>query len=231
MKRRTASIVASASVCTVVAVAVPAACAALAVQIHHTVSYGVSQPVTTVVIDDPVGNVQVNGGASKLGVSEYQSYRDSAPVSSHTVADGTLTLTFHCASTECGIDYDVQVPDGTAVEINASAGNVTLTDLSGSVQASTRAGKITATAMSARQARFSDGAGNILIGYVSAPTSLYAGAGAGDVTLFMPGGASYKVAASSRAGAVHVTVPQSASAPSAVTATSTAGDVAVRTQE
>lgn len=231
MKRRTASILASAAVCAVVAVAVPAACAALAVQIHHTVSYGVSQPVTTVVIDDPTGNVQVTGGAGKLGVSEYQSYRDSAPVSSHTVADGTLTLTFQCPTHECGIDYDVQVPDGTAVEINASAGDVTLSDLSGSVQASTSAGKMTASDMSARQARFTDSAGNILVGFVSPPASLYAGAGAGDVTLFMPGGASYKVAASSRAGAVHVTVPQSADAANTVTATSTAGDVAVRTQE
>ena len=230
MNRRTASFVASASVCTVVLVAVPAACAALGVQNHHTVDYDVNQPVSTVVINDTAGNVEVTGGAGALNVSEQQSYHDTAPTTSHSVVDGTLTLTFTCSTDDCGVDYDVQVPDGTAVRISTSAGDVTLSVLSGAVQAATSAGKITGSGLSARQARFTDSAGDVLIGFTAPPASLYADSDAGDVTILLPGSASYRVAASSQAGAVHVTVPQSAGSGNAVTAQSEAGDVAVRTQ-
>jgi Putative adhesin len=231
MNRRTASIVASASVCAVAAVVVPTACAVLGAQYHLTVSYDVSQPITTVVIDDGAGNVQVTGGASALSVSELQSYRNAAPTSSHAVVDGTLTLAFHCSSNGCGIDYDVKVPDGVAVRIDAGAGDVTLSELDGSIQATADAGKITASGLTARQARFTDSAGDILVGFATPPVSLYADSSAGDVTLLVPGSANYQVAASSQAGAVHVTVPQSAGSANTITAKSAAGDVAVRTQQ
>jgi DUF4097 and DUF4098 domain-containing protein YvlB len=231
MNRRTASILASAAVCSTVVVAVPAACAALTVQYHHTVDYTVSQPITTVVIDDAAGDVTVTGGASALDVSERQSYHDSPPVTSHTVADGTLTLTYHCSSDNCGVDYNIQVPTGTAVTIDASAGDVVLTGLDGSIQATTSAGDITASDLTSGQARFSDSAGAILVGFAAAPASVYAQSDAGDVTIFLPVSGTYQVAASSQAGRVHVTVPLAAGSANSITAKSQAGDVAVRTQE
>lgn len=231
LSRRTASILASGAVCAAVAVAVPAACVALDQQYHTTVSYGAGQAaVTTLVVDDSSGNVQVTGGASALSVTEHQSYRDAPPASTHSVSDGTMTLDFRCPTDDCGIDYDVQVPNGIAVQITSSAGDVTLDKVGGNIKVTSDAGDITATGLTARTARFNDSAGDLLIGYAAVPGSVFANSEAGDVTVFLPGSGFYKVAADSDAGTVHVTVPQSGTAPNSITATSDAGDVAVRTQ-
>jgi Putative adhesin len=237
MSRRAARFRAGAPMLAVIVVTGAAVYAGLDVQSHRTLSYGAGadlgpDSITTVVIANPAGNVQVTGGASALDVTERQSYRTMPPTSSHTVSDGTMTLGYHCATNDCGIDYDVQVPDGVAVQITDSAGNVILTKLNAGVQVSAGAGNITASGMSGGPARFTSDAGYVLVGFAGAPVSVYAESEAGDVTLFLPGSASYKVAASSQAGAVHVTVPLSngAADTSTVTAKSDAGDVAVRTQ-
>lgn len=231
VSRRTAGILASGAVVAAVAVAVPAACVALDQQYHTAVSYGAGQePVTTLIVDDTSGNVQITGGASALSVTEHQSYRDSPPTSAHTVSNGTMTLAFHCPSDDCGIDYDVKVPKGVAVQITSSAGDVTLAKVSGNIEVTSSAGDITGTDLTARTARFDDSAGDVLVGFAAVPGSVFANSEAGDVTVFLPGSGSYKVTANSDAGDVHVTVPQSGSAANTVTATSDAGDVAVRTQ-
>lgn len=235
MSRRAARLRAGAPVLAVVVVTGVAVYAGLDVQSHRTLSYGAGADpgsVTTVVIANPAGNVQVTGGASVLNVTERQSYRTAPPTSSHAVSAGTMTLSYHCATNDCGIDYDVQVPDGVAVQITDSAGNVILTKLNAGVQVTTGAGNITASGMSGGPARFTADAGYVLVGFAGAPVSVYAESEAGDVTVFLPGSAAYKVAASSQAGAVHVTVPlaNGAANPDTVTAKSEAGDVAVRTQ-
>lgn len=231
VSRRTAGILASGSVCAAVAVAVPAACVALDQQYHTTVSYGAGQsPVSLLDIDDSSGNVQVTGGAGALSVTEHQSYRDTPPVSTHIVKNGTMTLGFRCPTDDCGIDYEVKVPEGVAVKITSTAGNVTLANLGGNILVDTRAGDITATGLTASTAYFDDEAGNMLIGYASVPGSVFASSEAGDITVFLPGSGTYQVSAHSEAGKAHVTVPQSAGATNSVTAISEAGDVAVRTQ-
>lgn len=231
LSRRTASILASGSVCAAVAVAVPAACLALDSQIHTSVTYGAGAGrVTTLVIDDPSGNVQITGGASALSVTEHQSYRDSAPSSTHTVAAGRMTLGFRCTSDDCGIDYDVKVPSGVAVQITTTAGDVTLAKVASAIQVTSDAGDITASGLTAPTARFSDEAGDVLIGFAAVPGTVVAASEAGDVTVLLPGSGTYRVAASSQAGDHHVTVPQSPDSANTVTVTSEAGDVAVRTQ-
>lgn len=231
LSRRTASILASAAVCATVGVAVPAACLALDTQIHTTVTYGAgTSAITTLVVDDSSGNVQVTGGASALSVTEHRSYRDSAPTSTHTVAGGTMTLGFACTSDDCGIDYDVKVPTGVAVQITTTGGDVILAGIGGPIQATTDAGDIRATGLTSPTARFSDDAGDILVGFAAVPGTVVAASDAGDVTVFLPGSGTYHVSASTQAGDHHVTVPQSGSSPDSVTVKSDAGDVAVRTQ-
>lgn len=231
MNHRTAGFAARASVCAAVAVVVPSACSGLSMNSQSIVNYGVSQAVTTVVINDAAGNVDVTGGASAISVSEHQMYNGTPPSSTHVLSNGTLTLTYNCISGNCGIDYTLKVPTGTAVRINDSAGNVTLTGVGGAVEATASAGNITASGLSAGQARFVDSAGNILVGFTAPPASAYADSDAGDVTLLLPGSATYKVTANTQAGDVHVTVPQSNSSANSITAKSAAGDVAVRTQQ
>lgn len=231
ISRRTATILASGSVCAVVAVAVPAACAALDQQYHTDVTYsaGAGQ-VTTLVVNDSSGNVEVTGGAATLSVTEHQSYRGAQPISGHPVSNGTMTLNFKCPDQDCGIDYEVHVPSGVAVQVTSSAGDVTLTKVAGDVQVHTSAGDITASGLTSHTAKFTDNAGDVLVGFAGVPGSVLASSDAGDVTLFLPGKGRYTVAAHSDAGEVHVTVPQLDGSPNTITATSDAGDVAVRTQ-
>lgn len=195
-------------------------------------SYQISQTITQVVIQNPSGDVEVTGTSAGSGVevTESQKYRDSAPSTSHTVHGGVLTLTYSCASlASCSVDYSVRMPSGVAVQVDSSAGNITLSGLSGDIQLQDSAGDIQASGLASRQARFDDSAGNITASFSTAPGSVYAQDEAGNVRLTVPGAASqqYAVTASSDAGNTDIDVPQAAGASDVIQAHSDAGSVSV----
>ena len=213
---------------TVAATAATAGCGQVGPQTEKSASYQVTQPVTQLVVQDAAGDVHVSTGTgSAVAVTENASYRSSPPKSSHEVSGGTLTLTYTCPSSNCGIDYTVTVPAGLAVQVVADAGDVTLTGLNGAVQVQADAGDVRASSLGATHAKLVADAGDVTLGFDAAPSNLSVQASAGDVKITLPGTVGYAVTATADAGDTHVTVPTSSGSAHVVQAESDAGSVSV----
>ena len=229
------------------AVSALAGCSGAGPLLHRTRDYRVGGPVRALVVHGHVGSIRVNGGdVAGVSVTERISFRDTAPVTTHRVAAGILTLDSRCmAHHGCAVGYDITVPTATAVSASDIAGSITLRSLSGRVNASTDAGNIDLESVSgpievtghAGQILGQDvssphavvhlSAGRIDLTFSAAPTILTATSTAGSVTLRVPGGVSYAVHASTTIGSTRVTVPSSPSSPHVITATVKTGAVIV----
>jgi len=214
---------------------------------HRTRDYRVGGPVQALVVHGHVGGIRVSGGdGGEVSVTERLRFRGTAPVTTHRVTAGVLTLDSHCPALKgCGVGYDITVPSATAVSVSDNVGTITLRSLSGRLTAHTDAGDINLTSVSgpvevtghagqilgqdvsAPRAVMRLSAGRIDITCSAAPASLTAVSTVGSVTLRVPGGVSYAVHASTVVGSTHVTVPSSPSSPHVITATVTTGAVTV----
>ncbi|WP_354641057.1 DUF4097 family beta strand repeat-containing protein [Kitasatospora camelliae] len=194
---------------------------------ERDVRYGVAEQVRTLVIEGETGEVEVTGGGSAVEVTEHQSYRETAPETTHTVADGTLTLAYHCPDGDCGVGYRVRVPAGTVVRVHNSTGDVRLTGLSGEVEARTGTGGITAE-LSSPVVRLTTGTGSVSAAVDGDPRRVEAVSGTGDVRVRVPRGRPYAVDTASDTGNVKVSVERAdAATDHTITARTETGDVTV----
>ncbi|WP_329564874.1 DUF4097 family beta strand repeat-containing protein [Kitasatospora sp. NBC_01266] len=194
-------------------------------QQHRDVNYGIDQPVHTLVLQGKTGDIRVVGAGGGVHVSEHQNYSDAAPASTHVVADGTLTLTYTC-SRDCGIDYQVDVPADTVVEVSTGTGNVHLSGLTARVRASTGSGQVEGIALGSADADLSSDTGDVTASFTGVPTSVTAKTATGNVKVVLPAGG-YAVKAEADTGSVTVAVPQDAASGHAIDAESDTGNVTV----
>ncbi|MDH6136544.1 hypothetical protein P3T37_005972 [Kitasatospora sp. MAA4] len=190
------------------------------------VSYGVSGQVRTLVIEGHTGDVKVTGGGTAVEVTEHQNYRDKPPATTHAVVDGTLTLTYDCSG--CGVGYDVQVPAGTVVKVQAETGNVLLAGLTADVQAATRTGDVGASGLgSTGGAELSAQTGSVTAAFTVDPQRVAASTQTGNVRVSVPLGPGYAVRATTDTGNVKVSIPRQDGAARTITATAGTGNVTV----
>ncbi len=166
-------------------------------------------------------------------------------------ADGTLRLSSSCSGLfggQCDVDYEIQVPSGTLVrakaaggdivaeglvsgrpiELESSAGDVTVSDVSAPVvRLSSSAGDVAARGLSAGQVEADSSAGDVAVALAIPAERLLASSSAGDVDVSVPD-AVYRVDANSSAGDVESgDIRTDPDAPRAIAARSSAGDVRV----
>jgi hypothetical protein len=214
---------------------------------HRTKSYHVSGPVRTLVVHGHVGRIGVTGGSSgTVSVTEQLSFRQTAPVATHQLTAGTLTLASSCPALEsCSVAYhitvprtlDVQVADSVGtirlhgltgpVTARTGTGTIVLDSVSGPVEASTHAGQITGQDISSAHATLRLSAGRIDVTFAAAPAALSATATAGSVTLRVPGGVTYSVHTGITVGSTEVRVTRSAGSPHVITANATTGSIII----
>ena len=214
---------------------------------HRTVTYAVSSPVHTLVINDWVGDVHVTGGAGRVSVTETISYRHQLPATTHAVRAGALTLTGTCPVHQpCDIAYHVRVPPATTVRINERVGNIRLAaltgqvtahtnaggialgSLSGPVRVSDRAGSISGSGISSATATLGTYVGSIDVSFSAAPATVTATTSVGSISLRLPRGVTYTVHASATVGSTHVSVPQAGNPAHSITAHTQTGSVTIR---
>ncbi|HEY7432225.1 MAG TPA: hypothetical protein VH641_15990 [Streptosporangiaceae bacterium] len=213
---------------------------------HRTKQYSVGQ-VRVLAVTAHVGDVQLTGGDSaQVTVTERISFRHTAPVTSHRVSGGTLTLDSHCPDGgACGVDYQITLPRSLTVRVTDNVGSIRLRSLSGPVTAHTNAGSInleslsgpvTATGhvgsvngqqLSCRQATLRSSVGAVQATFTSAPASVTAATGVGTVTLRLPAAAHYAVTAHANIGKTRVSVTRSSSSSHRVMASTKTGSVTV----
>jgi hypothetical protein len=229
------------------AVSVLSGCSGAGPLQHRIRDYRVGGPVRALVVHGHVGGIRVSGGdAGQVSVTERIGFLGTAPVTTHRMAAGVLTLDSHCPALKgCTVGYDITVPAATPVSISgnagtialrslsgritahADAGNVSLASVSGPVEITGHAGQILGQDVSSPRAVVRLSAGRIDITFSAAPASLTAASTTGSVTLRVPGGISYAVHASTRVGSTAVRVPNSPASRHVITATVTTGAVTV----
>jgi Toastrack DUF4097 len=214
---------------------------------HQSRSYQISGPVRTLAVHGQVGRIDVTGGSSgTISVTEQLTFRHTAPVTTHEITAGALTLASSCPALEsCSVAYDVTVPRGLAVQVVGNAGTIRLNGLtgrvavqtgagiveldsvSGPVQVSTHTGEILGRDISSAQATLRLSAGRIDLTFAAAPAALSATATVGSVMLRVPGGVAYSVHASVTVGSAEVSVTRSAGSPHVITADTTTGSITI----
>jgi hypothetical protein len=207
----------------------PAPCrAAGGAECRQTDRYAGPAPAAGLIVRDDVGSVTVTGtSGGSVSVSEQLVYRGLPPALTRSSAGGVLSLGYRCRSGDCGVDYDITVPRSLNVQVIAGTGSVSLNALAGPLRVTIDVGPVRGRNLSSRSAQLSTGVGAIDAAFAAAPADLVAQADTGPVTLRVPAGASYAVAASAGVGAVTVTVPTQASSGHVIRASSDVGAVTV----
>jgi len=162
---------------------------------------------------------------SELEVRSHITAGLSNPETEVRRRDGTLTLSASCPQLfggTCDVDYEIAVPAGTAVDVDASAGDVTAEDLTSSVpiELESSAGDITVTDVSAPELRLGSSAGDLDASGVRAAV-VRADSSAGDVSLSLRT-APDRVDIESSAGDVDLVLPDETYR---IDASASAGDV------
>ncbi len=198
---------------------------------RSTATYQISSPVSTMVVVSHVGNVTVQGAAGPAtSVLQESDYSKTPPVTTRTVSGRTLTITYSCAAQlVCGVAYVVRVPRDVTVQATAGAGSVQLSGLAGQVTAQTKAGVITASGLTGPSVSLTTDVGAINAAFAGPPDTLRAVARVGAITLTVPGGASYQVAAEAHVGKATVSVPRSSSAGHRISAATDVGAIRIGT--
>ena len=143
--------------------------------------------------------------------------------------DGTLRLSSSCApaffSEWCGVDYEIAVPAGTAIQTRTSAGDVVAQDISTTlpVELHSSAGDITVIGALAPSLRLSTDAGDVRASGIRAD-EVIADSSAGDIDASLIGMAE-RLDVRSSAGDIDLVVPDTVYR---VETTTSAGDIDTR---
>ncbi|OWY61258.1 hypothetical protein B7486_64745 [cyanobacterium TDX16] len=175
----------------------------------------VDEPVARVVIDADVGgDVRVVGTQGDEVVVDGTTHRGLVePDHDEVVAGETLTLSSDCGPVGplalamfCSLDYVVQVPAGTDLEVHGHAGTVSivgtsgevhvdvlggraeLDDLSGPVQVETRGGGVRGERLASSTVTAETAGGGVDLAFVESPDQVSVSASGGGTTVLLPPG-------------------------------------------
>jgi len=220
---------------------------------HTTTQQASYGNVRELVVDD-ASDVRLTGapaGAPLQVVTHITEGLREPGRSAERTAAGGLRLSSGCPGFfggQCSVDYEIRVPAGTVVNVEASEGDVVAEDLTtteplvlhtsaGDVRAtdvtapsivlSSSAGDVRARGLSGERIEADSSAGDVVASLKTPAERLLAHSSAGDVELLVPN-AVYRVEASSSAGEADASnVRTDPDAPRAITAHSSAGDVLI----
>jgi hypothetical protein len=214
---------------------------------HRTNSYTIRSRMTSLVVTNQAGDVNITGGSSDaISVTEHISFHGTAPATTHRTAGGALSLDSNCPVAEtCTVRYSITAPRATTVRVtdgagavtlgslgghvtvHVNAGRISLNSLAGPVDATTSAGSITGQHLLAASASLHVSAGGINVTFTAPTSSITATTDVGAITLRVPGTVQYNVTASATVGNVHVAVSRSSAAAHRITASTKTGSITI----
>jgi hypothetical protein len=167
-----------------------------------TRTLSVSQPVTSLTVDDFGGQVRVTAGpVSHVQITERLSYDQAGnpPAAAESVAGGRLTLRdTACGDSACDVDFSVTVPPSVSVtvatqggpaivsgvaraEVSSAGGPVWITDIPGALTVSTGGGPLTINGAAGPLRAGTEGGMLVARGITAATASVDTGGGPAQV--------------------------------------------------
>jgi hypothetical protein len=210
-----------------------------------------SEPITTVEIHNSAGSVRVEGASgSEIVVDGAMRRGLREPSHSETIIGDRLVLDADCPnwfSNTCGVNYAVRVPAGVAIVIRSGGGGVRVSDVSGSIDASSSGGGvgvfrtsgdlrlrssgggISGEGLRSPKVDASSSGGGVRLSFAAAPTSVAVNSSGGGVTVELPNTTdSYQLRVSSSGGGVSTPVRSDPTSARIIDARSSGGGVTVR---
>ena len=149
----------------------------------------------------------------------------------------TLTLDVGCQgrfggrfalAMRCSAAFSLNVPPEASVQATTDSGDVTVRNMRGGLDLSSRAGDITVSGAASPWVRAETTSGEVNVGCATAPSTVTATTVSGNVLVTVPRATSYAVEAKTRSGFTRAEVGNHPSATHRITATATSGNVMVR---
>src|SRR3954454_12264844 len=153
---------------------------------HKSEQFPITEPVRKLVVASDAGDVEVAASATKrVIVRQTTHWVTGSPTPERTVAGGVLRLADGCKRGwpifRCDTSYRIEVPRDLAVDAHADAGDVRVRGVRGSVALASDAGDVDATGLTSTRVQASSDAGDVQLGFATAPTSIDAQTDAGNV--------------------------------------------------
>lgn len=192
----------------------------------------VRDAIKRVVVDATGGSVTIRGAETSGAVVDTRITRGLfSPRHRERVVDGELRVTQSCPILQiviCSVRTTMSVPRGVAVVVHATSGIVRLVGLSGSIDASSTAGGITATGLTALTVNARTSAGGLDLRFDRAPESVDARSTAGGITIVVPRDDTiYRVITQTTAGSVSQNIRTGPDGDHTIDATATAGAIRI----
>lgn len=113
-------------------------------------SLSFTEEVTTLRIDNPAGQVQIEGSdTDEITVERTISYTGDEPDTTAAVDADTLTLDIDCRNRRrCAVDYSIQMPTNVALDLNLASASVSATGIAGNVVIEAASGSVSLTDVS-----------------------------------------------------------------------------------
>lgn len=208
----------------------------------------ITDPFTRVVVTAGEGTIQIERTSGTPEWIAEASYSGEEPDFVPRVVEGELIVDEGCGEREgCSVDYLISVPEGTEVFARTGSGDVTITEISASVDIATESGvvflntvkgdilvatgsaDIVGTRLEATTARFISGSGNIDVSFERVVADLAAETGSGNVTAQLAGGP-YNLDVETGSGGIDLKVDDDDTATNTVVLKTGSGDLTVYEQ-
>jgi hypothetical protein len=174
-------------------------------------TYSLPAGVRSLKVSNPAGTVRVTAanGSPQIHVTEHPTGK---PTAYRQASGSTGTIGSSCPGTgNCHMDYQIQLPPSTALDVVGDAGQVVLSGGLTSARVDTHAGKVSGTGLGHGSFTVATQAGEVDLAFASAPALAKVTTEAGTIDVTVPSGR-YKVSASSDIGTKDVTVPNDGNA-------------------
>jgi hypothetical protein len=196
----------------------------------------VTQPVTKLVLDSRVGdlNVRTADGAD-IEVTTEQHGAFATPHTSRTLEDGVLTVKGWCDSRllggNCSVDFVVVVPHGTAIQVSNRVGDIRVRGADAALVAESSVGDVDLVDLAAPTVTASSNTGDVTAAFAKPPTAVRIDTSVGRAIVTVPSdGTHYRVGLRSGVGDESLRMPSDPTADRTISVSSGVGDVTAATQ-
>jgi hypothetical protein len=183
-------------------------------------------------VSTATGQVRVTGTDATSVTVTRSIYRGGAEPEETVRHEGDLLhIESGCTSSTgpCRIDYEVAVPRGVAVTIEAASGDLFTSGLTGSQSVSSVSGSVVLSDVQGQQTAAESTSGDVEVRLLNPPGRLDASSVSGDVTVLVPDSGPYRVVGSTVTGDAEIGVRTDPAAAATISVTTTSGDITVGT--